>query len=89
MTKKQLLKKLENIPDSARIIISSDAEGNRYCELDEVSHESGLRFYYKTEDSEFGPIQRELQLVTTDDIDEYFTEKHYKKAKDCVVLYPK
>jgi hypothetical protein len=80
MTKKQLLKKLEKVPDGAEIILASDAEGNSYSPLYDVSAPKGLR--YIEED-------RDIFLMTKDEIEEDFpTQEQYDKGKNCIVFYP-
>ncbi len=77
---KNLIQKLNKLNPNSEVIVSSDAEGNNYSLLFDISCQEGLR-YSKNDD--------EIILSTRNDIDGYyFTEKEYNKGKDCVVLYP-
>ena len=80
MTKKQLLKKLENVSGETEIIVASDEEGNSYLRLREVYKEDGLKFF----DQDY-----QLNLVNKDDLHEYgISEERFKKLKNCIVLFP-
>lgn len=67
------------------VILASDSEGNNYEILDEVNVEPGLKF------SKF-QIGGAIELFTKSDITEnpndFPSEEQYKKAKECIVLYP-
>lgn len=75
MTKKQLLKRLENVTDDTTIINSIDAEGNGYNVVGEA-----IDLMYRIEN---GKIElRDEEDIMMDD------PKYAKKFKKCLVLYP-
>ncbi|MEK6884970.1 MAG: hypothetical protein AABY22_35390 [Nanoarchaeota archaeon] len=80
MTKKQLLKKLEKVPDNTEIILASNTKDS-WGVLDDLYIEKGMRFGYLLDDY--------IDIVYTRDINNYFTQKDYDKYKECVVLFPK
>lgn len=51
MTVKQLIDQLKTFPENRRIILSTDAEGNGYAELDDIedTDETRVTFYPKHE----------------------------------------
>ena len=81
MTKKQLLKKLENVPDDILIILSSDSEGNNFSKLESVyTDKNTLRYAYQ---------DGRIELYGKEEVKEGDIEsEEFNKLKRCVVLFP-
>ncbi len=89
---KQLIKKLSKLNPEHEVILASDMEGNNYEILDEVNIEAGLKFSKIGEYNEEDGKAPYIYLFTKEDITEnpndFPSEEQYKKAKECIVLYP-
>lgn len=76
-TVQELIDELSGLPRNAFVVLSSDAEGNRYMEID--SAEGG----YLSED----PGYEDLELLLPDDLDEYDDEVN-EGLTETVVIWP-
>lgn len=84
MKVKQLIKELSKLNPELKIILSSDAEGNSYHELDEIDYK---QCGYKKQDYE---IYIGLTHLTKKDINVGYTEEDVLTgAKPCVIFYPR
>jgi hypothetical protein len=59
MTKADLMKQLESMPDNALIVLSKDAEGNDFRKLDEI-----VLGFYDADEKEFFEEQEESDSET-------------------------
>ena len=75
MTKKELLKKLENVPDDAEIYLASDAEGNDHNPVGSI--DSGFHLFMN-------------ELVNNQDKNEYkpYEWEIIQQAPACTMIYP-
>ena len=80
---KTLIKKLAKLNPEHEVILASDMEGNNYEILDEVNIEVGLKFH--KHDS---GIELFTQSDITENPNDFPSEEQYRKAKECIVLYP-
>jgi hypothetical protein len=81
---KQLIKELSILDPELEVILSSDAEGNSYHELDEIDYK---QCGYKKQRYE---IYIGLTHLTKEDADAGYTEEDVLTgAKPCVIFYPR
>lgn len=80
MTKNQLIKKLQEISGNPVIVTSSDAEGNSFSELYEISPD----LYYDKENREIA----DEEDFKDDGLDEESYALDKKDFKKCIVLWP-
>ncbi len=77
---KHLISKLNKLNPEAEIIISSDAEGNRYNTINQLV--DNLKYI------EYGEISVFSFEDISEDSQDFPSQKDYNKAKGCIVLYP-
>lgn len=80
MKVKRLINKLSKLDQNVEVLVSADSEGNHYSRAIDICSSKGLKFTTEGGD---------LELIDTEDVEEgYITKAKYKRAKNCIIIYP-